>query len=443
MADPKSRFVAWFRGASPYIHGHRGQSFVICFDGEAVLDKKAFANLIHDIALLSSLGVRLIVVHGARPQIEERLRRAGLTMRYENELRVTAEPALACVKEAVGAVRVEIEALFSTGFANSPMAGAGIRVVSGNFVIARPLGVRDGVDYGHTGEVRRVDCEAISARLDNGEIVLISPLGYSPTGEVFNLSAFQVAGAVAAKLDAAKLVLLIDAQGVVDVKRGLQEQLTVAEAEGYLGNRASLCDPDHVLSALRCAAQACRANVRRVHLIDRRIDGALLLELFTRDGIGTLISAAPFDEMRKATIEDIAGIFEVIAPLEEEGVLVRRSRETLELEIDRFTLLVRDGTVIGCAALYPYPEQSVAEVACLAVHPDYRNAGRASQLFDSLTRQAVREGVTQMFVLTTQAGHWFSERGFEEARLEDLPVARKALYNYQRNSKVFVKHLSG
>ena len=195
MAARPEAFVAWFRAVAPYVHGHRGRTFVICFGGEAVQGER-FASLIHDIALLHSLGIRVVLVHGTRPQIEARLRTSGLETRYVNDLRVTEAPALAAVKEAAGVVRIEVEALLSMGLANSPMANARLRVASGNFVTARPLGVQGGVDFHYTGEVRRIDGEAIQSRLAEGEIVLIPPLGYSPTGEVFNLDADDVATAV-------------------------------------------------------------------------------------------------------------------------------------------------------------------------------------------------------------------------------------------------------
>jgi amino-acid N-acetyltransferase len=436
-------FVTWFRAVAPYVHGHRGRIFVICFGGEAVQGER-FASLIHDIALLHSFGIRLVLAYGTRPQITARLRASGLETRYVNDLRVTEAPALAAVKEAAGVVRIEVEALLSMGLANSPMANARLRVASGNFVTARPLGVQGGVDFHYTGEVRRIDGEAIQSRLAEGEIVLIPPLGYSPTGEVFNLDADDVATAVAIALRAGKLIFLIDAAGVVDEAGGLIRQITVEEAQAAIAQDPSsktMRAPRLGLSELRCAIKACRMGVARAHLIDRRRDGALLLELFERDGIGTLVSAAPFDRMRRATIDDVTGILELIEPLEAQGVLVRRSREKLEREIDHFSVLLRDEAIIGCAALYPYGGEGLAELACLAVHPDYRNAGRGDELLQNVEREARAAGLRKLFVLTTQAAHWFVERGMSEARIEDLPLARPDLYNYQRNSKVFAKTL--
>jgi amino-acid N-acetyltransferase len=318
------------------------------------------------------------------------------------------------------------------------VASARLRVTSGNFVTAKPLGIRDGVDFQHTGEVRRVDTDAINSRLAQGEIVLISPVGYSPTGEVFNLDGQDVATAIATSLRASKLIFLLHGTRVEDAEGRLVRQLTESEALRFLdeAQRRAVEMPE-----LECAVDACKLGVARSHLVDGRIDGALLLELFSRDGIGTMISAAPYDHMRKANIDDVGGILELIAPLETQGVLVRRSREKLEMEIDHFTLLVRDGAIIGCAALYPYSADGMGELACFAVHPDYRNAGRGDALLDAIEREAKLAALPTLFVLTTRATHWFLERGFVEGQLEGLPVARKDLYNFQRGSKIFIKTL--
>ena len=431
-------FVAWFRSSSPYIHAHRGRTFVIAFGGEAVADR-SFASLIHDIALLHGLGIQVVLVHGARPQIEERLRLRNARLQVVNGLRITDDAALACVKEAAGAVRVEIEALLSTGLANSPMAGAKIRVASGNFVTAKPIGVRDGIDYCHTGQVRRIDNEAIRLLIESGAIALIPPLGYSPTGEVFNLSAADVAGSVASALGADKLIFLVEGPGLKDAAGRVLTNLIPKELESILKRRRRL--PEDFAQQLRSAAESCRRGVKRIHLISRRMNGALLQELFTRDGVGTMLSAEHYEEIRNARIEDVAGILKLLSPLEENGVLVRRSRELLETEIEQFSVVELDGTIIGCAALYGYPKEGVAELACVAVHPDYRTAGRGDLLLQHMEQRAGAARLKHVFVLTTQTAHWFRERGFLPATLDSLPVARRKLYNYQRNSKVFIKTL--
>jgi amino-acid N-acetyltransferase len=439
MSEPlKVNPVAWFRASAPYINSHRGRTVVLAFGGEAV-DDRSFPDLIHDIALLHALGVRLVIVHGSRPQIDRRLERAGIDPQYVNGLRVTDTRSLPHVMEAAGCTRVAIEALLSMGLANTPMQGARLRVASGNYVVAKPYGVHDGVDFQHTGEVRRIDTPAIEAQLEQGSLVLLSNLGYSATGEVFNLSTEAVATETAVRLRADKLIFLMEGEGLRDGRRRPLQQLTLREAEALLTGRRRL--PDEVRHFLGSARHACQQGVKRVHLLSRSIDGALLLELYTRDGCGTLVSSEPFEELRRARIEDVGGIIELIAPLEAEGTLVRRSREQLEIEIENFVVYERDGMAVACAALYPYPEVRVAELACLAVHPDYRNQGRGDSLLEQLVTDAREAGIGQIFVLTTRTTHWFRERGFRPGDLDKLPVQRRALYNYQRNSKILIKEL--
>jgi amino-acid N-acetyltransferase len=434
--DWQKNFVDGFRLSAPYIHAHRGRTFVIVFGGEAVADP-LFSGLVHDIALLHSLGIRLVLVHGARPQIETRLKARGARLEYAGGLRITDDAALECVKEAVGTVRVEIEALLSMGLANTPMAGARIGASSGNFVTARPLGIRDGIDYCHTGEVRRIDCAAIQRHLDDRRIVLLSPLGYSPTGEVFNISAEDVATAAATELQADKLVLITEGPDLRDSRRRPLSQLSLTEAGALLHSRRRL--PEDTIRHLEHAIHACRHGVGRIHLVSRRKDGALLLELFTRDGSGTLITAETYEGLRQATIEDVGGILELIKPLEQEGILVKRSRELLEMEIDHFLVIERDGTIIACAALYPAERGHYAELACLAVHTDYRNQGRGDALLEAVEDKAARTGMKTLFVLTTRTAHWFRERGFVPGEISQLPGRRKNLYNYQRKSRVDLK----
>jgi amino-acid N-acetyltransferase len=435
---PPASFVHWFRAAAPYIHAFRGKTFVLAFGGEVLTDGQ-FTRLAHDLNLLNSLGVRLVLVHGVRPQVEAHLTERQAAIRYVDGLRVTDADALACVKEAVGEVRVEIEALLSMGLPNSPMANADIRVASGNFVTARPLGVRQGVDLMHTGAVRKINAPAIRQRLDDNDIVLLSPLGYSPTGEIFNLSLEDVATAAAQALTADKLIFLMETDGVQTEAGDLLRILTVPEAQQILAQRAALADD--VGYYLPCAIAACRQGVRRVHLISRHVDGALLTELFTHEGVGTMLTPGRLETLRPATIDDVGGILQLIHPLEEEGMLVRRSRERLEMEIERFIVLEHDGMLIGCAALYPFAEERVGELACLAVHPDYRGNARGDALLEAVEKAARKAKLERLFVLTTHTAHWFVERGFVNASVGELPMQKQALYNYQRRSKVFVKVL--
>jgi len=431
-------FVRWFRAAAPYIHAFRGRTFVIAFGGEVVADPR-FIALIHDFNLLASLGVRLVLAHGSRPQIETRLKQLKHRARYTGGLRITDDVALSCAKEASGRMRVEIEALLSMGLPNSPMAGSDIRVASGNFVTAQPIGVLGGVDLVHTGEVRKIDAAGIRDRLDHNELVLLSPLGYSPTGEIFNLAHEDVAVMAATALGAEKLIFLADAPGVVMGKRAeLKHELTCSEAERLLAKEGALTGD--VKLYLPRAVAACRAGVKRAHLISRHADGALLLELFTHRGIGTMLTQDPLEKLRPARIEDIGGILRLLEPLEADGTLVKRGRDLLEREINRFFVVEHDRVIVGCAALYPF-EDGMAELAGLAVHPDHRRAGVGERLLLAVEARAKRHKVKRLFVLTTRTAHWFIERGFSAAPVAALPRRRQGLYNYQRRSQVFVKRL--
>jgi amino-acid N-acetyltransferase len=432
----QNEFVHWFRASSPYIHAHRNKTFVISFGGEAVLDA-GFEHHVHDFALLSSLGIRLVLVHGIRPQIDQRLQKLNAPALFHQHLRITDDLALQCVKEAAGLVRVEIEALLSMGLANSPMAGSGLKVASGNFVTAKPIGVIDGIDYCHTGEVRRIDSGAIHAQLDQNNVVLISPIGYSPSGEVFNLSAEQVATAVAIALKAEKLVLLTEHSCCNPDNAQPIQQMTTAEAETFLQNYPNI---DNTLRlSLKAAIQSCQTGIERVHLIDRAVNGALLLELFSRDGIGTLISSTAFEELRPATLNDIGGILELIKPLEQQGILAKRSREKIEMEIADYIVLKRDGLIIACIALHADLQGQFGAIACLAVHGDYRGAARGNRLLDAAYQKAAQLKLKSLFVLSTQTMHWFIERGFLLSELNSLPEPLKVLYNPQRNSKILCK----
>ncbi len=431
-------FVRWFRAAATYIHAFGGRTFVIAFGGEVVADGK-FMALTHDVNLLASLGVRLVLVHGARPQIDARLKQLRHRTRYVGDVRVTDEVALSCAKEASGRIRVEIEALLSMGLPNSPMAGADIRVATGNFVTAKPIGVVGGVDLMYAGEVRKIDVTGISDRLDHNELVLLSPLGYSPTGEIFNLTLEDVAASAAIALGAEKLIFLMDSAGIVTGKRAeLKRELTCSEAERLLARNTALTSDVHCY--LPRAVAACRAGVKRAHLISRHAHGALLLELFTRQGVGTMLTQDPVEKLSQAGIEDIGGILRLLEPLEADGTLVKRGRELLEREIGRFCVLEHDRMIIGCAGLYEY-DNGMAELAGLVVHPDHRRAGAGERLLQAIEARARKHKVKRLFVLTTRTGHWFVERGFVAAPVSELPRRKQDLYNYQRRSQVYIKHL--
>lgn len=432
-------FVESFRIAAPWIHGHRGKTFVVVVGGEAATER-SFSHLMSDVALVFALGVRVVLVHGSRPQIEARLRARSHPSRMVGDIRVTDAVALECAQEAVGVARARFESMLSMGAARTPMAGARIRIASGNFVIARPVGVRDGVDFEYTGEVRRVDAAGIRHQLDAGALVLLGPLGVSPTGEAFSLRAPDVARSVAVALGAEKLIGLVEGGAIVDGDARLVSQLTPEEADHFLGEHGHQLHADQ-RHHLRAAAAAVREGVPRAHLIDRCGDGTLLTELFTREGLGTLVTTETCEDIRPARLEDVAPLAALLAPLEDEGVLMRRGRERLEIEIDRFIVLERDGMVIGCAALDPFSDDEAGELYCVAIHPRYRATGRGDSLLASIEQRAKAQGLRHLFVLTTRSAHFFQERGFAPAGARALPAARRKRYDEERRSRVLVKTL--
>lgn len=438
-ASVPDKFVQWLRAAAPYIHAFRGRTFVIAFGGEVMAESR-FVGLNHDLNLLAALGVKLVVVHGARAQIDTKLAELGHKTRYVRGLRVTDDITLGIAKEASGRLRVEIEALLSMGLPNSPMANADIRVSSGNFVTAKPIGILDGIDLQHTGEVRKIDVAAINDRLNFGELVLMSPLGFSATGEIFNVALESIAEAVAIALGAEKLIFMMDRAGVTSTRGHLYRELTPLQARKLSTRKDGPLDGDARLY-LPCAVRACEQGVKRAHLISRHTEGALLQELFTHQGVGTMIAPDPVEKMRDAKITDIGGVLALIEPLEADGTLVKRGRDLLEMEISRFLVLDHDGMIIGCAALYPFAEEHAGELACLVVHPDFRGRDAGERLLEAVEQRARRRRLKKLFVLTTRAEHWFVEHGFAEVDVSELPAQKREMYNYQRRSVVLTKRL--
>ena len=432
-----ARFVTWLRDVAPYVHAHRGRTFVVGFAG-GLIEAGALIALVQDLSLLNAMGIRLLVVHGSRPQVQAQLALKGVEARFANDVRVTDAPALECAKEASGEIRLDIEAAFSQGLPSTPMAHSKVRVVSGNFVTARPLGVIDGVDYQLTGVVRKVDSDALRFTLSNGAIVLLSPLGFSPTGEAFNLTMEDTACAVATALKADKLILLTETDGVRGTDGRLRSELTVQSAEALLATGE--VKPDAAFN-LRYAIKALKGGVARAHILSFALDGSVLAELFTHEGVGTMVAAEDLEQLRDATADDVGGIIKLIEPLEAEGTLVKRPRELIEREIDRFVVLEHDGFIFGCAALYPFPREQMGELAGLTVHPDYQSFGDGERLMKRIEARARAAGITKLFVLTTRTGHFFIKRGYKPAAVDDLPPQRQNMYNWQRKSQVLLKQI--
>jgi amino-acid N-acetyltransferase len=434
-------FVAWLRDVAPYIHSFRGKTFVIGFAGELV-QKGGLEALIQDVAMLHAMGMRIVLVHGSRPQVQEQLDLRKVTSRYGtgamSGYRITDPAALECAKEASGELRLDIEAAFSQGLPNTPMAGSRISVISGNFIIARPVGIVDGVDFMHTGLVRKVDSESIAHSLVNNKIVLMSPLGFSPTGQAFNIAYEDVATATAMAVKADKLIFLTEYNGITDLDGELIKEFSLRQLEDHISG-LTLADAD-LKVLLQNAIRAIKSGVSRVHLLPHDRDGALLEELFTHDGISTMIAASDIEHLREANLDDVGGILQLIEPLEDEGILVARGRDTIERDITHFSVIEHDRVLFGCAALFPYPN-GLGELSCLAVDPQAQESGDGERLLKRIEARAKASGLKKLFVLTTRAEHWFLKRGFIRASVDDLPAERKELYNWERKSMVLIKNI--
>ncbi|WP_180730459.1 amino-acid N-acetyltransferase [Paraburkholderia sp. PGU19] len=432
-----AQFVDWMRSVAPYIHAFRNKTFVVGFGGE-VVHQGLLNALVSDIALLQAMGIQIVLVHGSRPQVEEQMSLHGVESEFSHGMRITNARALESAKEAAGEVRLDIEAAISQGLPNTPMAHAHISVVSGNFVTARPVGILDGVDFQHTGVVRKIDAESIRQTLSSGKIVLLSPLGFSPTGEAFNLSMEDVASAAAIALRADKIVFLTETEGLLDEEGALIRELSLDDA--YRLHEGGVVTGDAGFY-LKHSIRACRGGVARSHIIPYALDGSLLLELFLHDGVGTMISYENLESLREATPDDVGGILTLIEPLESDGTLVRRGRHQIERDIDHFSVIEHDGVLFGCAALYAYPAERIGEMACLTVSPEAQGSGDGERLLKRIEQRARARGLTRIFVLTTRTEHWFLKRGFVKVTVDDLPEDRRRLYNWQRKSLVLMKQL--
>ena len=438
-------FVPWFRAVAPYIHAYRGKTFVVALAGEAIAAGKLNA-FVQDLAILHAMGIKLVLVHGFRPQVTEQLAAKGHVSRFSHGLRITDAIALDAAQEAAGQLRFEIEAAFSQGLPNTPMANATVRVVSGNFLTARPVGIVDGVDFMHSGLVRRVDADAIRRAIDIGALVLLSPFGFSPTGEAFNLTMEDVATSTAVALGADKLIFMTEIAGILerqdDPESPIDTELALADARRMLAALPRPDKPTDLAFYLQHCVKACEGGVERSHILPFAVDGALLQEVFTHDGIGTMVVDEKLESLREATSDDVGGILQLIEPFERDGTLVRRERTEIERDVANYTVIEHDGIIFGCAALYPYPEAKTGEMAALTVSPLSQGQGDGERMMKRIEQRAKAMGLSSIFVLTTRTMHWFIKRGFVQVDPDWLPDARKRKYNWDRRSQVLVKRIT-
>ncbi len=440
-------FVPWFRSVAPYIHMHRGKTFVVGMVGEAIAAGKLGA-IATDLALIQSMGVKVVLIHGFRPQVTKKLEAKGHPARYSHGMRITDEEALVSAQEAAGQLMFEIEAAFSQGLPNTPMAGSRVRIVSGNFITARPLGIIDGVDFRNTGVVRKVDAAGIRHALDAGAMVLLSPFGFSPTGEAFNLSMEEVATSVAIALQSDKLIFLTERPGIrvrpaepATDDNPIDTEIPLADARALLARLPRPEQPTDESFYLRHCVNACEHGVERSHILPYATDGAVLLEIYMHDGIGTMVVDEKLESLREASVDDVGAILALIDPFEKDGTLVKRNRTEIERDIGNYTVLEHDGVIFACAALYPYPQGRTGEMSALTVSPDSQGQGDGERILKRIEQRARTQGLASIFVLTTRTMHWFLKRGFRQVDPDWLPEARKRKYNWDRKSQVLVKTL--
>lgn len=521
VTEEDKDFVKILFESKPYFSVQRGRVFVVHISAEVIATPNYFHAILKDIAFLHHLGIHFVIVPGTHVQIDNILKDKGSKPKYVGRYRITDDESLNAAMCAAGGIMSMIAAKLSVGPSicnirrhgdNSRLHDVSVSVTSGNFLAAKRRGVVGGIDYGSTGEVKKVDATRMRERLDGGSIVILTNLGYSSSGEVLNCNTYEVATACALAIGADKLICIIDGPilnengrlirflpleeaDMLIRKRAEQSEIAAnyvkaVEEEGLIpvehinfngavksppngkhitewhnatfhngvgfengdglgtseqgfaiGGQERLSRMNGYLSELAAAAFVCRGGVQRVHLLDGTISGVLLLELFTRDGMGTMVASDLYEGTRKAEKEDFSGIKQLIQPLEATGILVKRSDEELLQTLDNFVVVEREGQIIACGGLFPYPEEKCAEVAAIAVSPDCRGQGQGDKLLDYMEKKAASLGFNKLFLLTTRTADWFVRRGFSECSIDNIPEKKKKTINLSRNSKYYMKKL--
>lgn len=409
------------REAAPYIRAYSQKKVAVLLNSPSFTDEH-LNDIAQDIALLYSLNIQPVVIVNPHMLVDSHFSDGTLS----NE-------QLTKIQAICNKVSSDLTAKLSVGLINSCVSPTNIPAISGNFVVARPKGIINGQDLQHNGSIRKVKHKSICDLLERQFIVMITPFGFSPSGETYYVDPFELTLEVAQAIEVEKIVVLGESlfhHKSGEIMREWRPSLELAP-ESLTPYQTKL---------VQFSTQALLSGIQRIHILLASEPGALIQELFTRDGCGTMATLELYEQIRVAMPDDASGVFELIEPLEQKGILVKRPREQIEAEINHFTVIERDHSIISCCSLYPYSD-GFAELACFVVSPKYRGRKKGDALLDHMVRKATNEGITKLFVLTTQTADWFVERGFKKASLEDLPMEKRELYNIQRNSKIFIKDL--
>jgi amino-acid N-acetyltransferase len=419
--------VSDLRGILQYVPRFREKIFVVEIDGDVVASKN-FGNILMDLAVLRSLNIKVVLVHGAACQVKKLAAQRGIEISNSDGTGVTDEATLQLGIEAAIAITNDIM---------QGLTSVDLRAAYANAIIAHPFGIRGGVDYLHTGKVERVDTHSLLLFLNEGIIPIIPPIGFDGEGKTFRVNSDSIAFEVAEALRATKIIYLMSKDGLC-VGGEIVRQLSIAEAEETLKRRK--LNPN-LASKLDYGARACRNNIPRVHLLNGLVNEALLSEVFSHEGIGTMIYSNEYQQIRRVFKKDVRGVMGLIRQSVNNEELIRRTRSDILARIDDYWVLEIDRALIGCVALHCFPEEKMAELACLYVNKSSGDQGYGQKLMNFVERLAAEKGMEQIFALSTQAFSFFQQKGgYHEVPPAQLPKQRLEKYEASaRNSKVLLK----
>jgi amino-acid N-acetyltransferase len=420
------------RGILQYVTRFRDKIFVIAIDGE-ILGSENFANILLDIAVLRSLNIKVVLVHGAGMQIEQAA--------FEQGIKASNFDGTGVVDEATLQLSINV-AIRLTNEIMEGLTQVDLRAAYANSVIAHPVGILHGVDYQFSGKIERVDAKILELFLNQEIVPVIPPLGFDGEGRTFRVNSDLVAMEIAEALHAAKIIFLSPFEGlVIDGQR--IGHLVAPELEELLKKQKTHL-PRGLYSKLEHAAQACRYGVPRVHLLNGNVNEALLAEIFSNGGVGTMVYSNEYEQIRRLYKKDIRAVMSLIQQSVRSEELVRRTRAEIAAEIDDYWVLEIDRHIAGCVAMHLYPEQKMAELACLYVSRSNENQGLGRKLMSFVENLARQRGYSKLIALSTQAFVYLQQKGgFTEAGPEILPPVRRAKYESSaRNSRILVKNLA-